>query len=812
MDAFQLSPIEWVVILTSLTSGAIGAVGIGSYLYYRDRNRLKQRRASQQHHLEWLQRLTSKLLNALDRLVGGLAPEETILYQRFEALGGEYYADTQSTVYENLRHCQSALAAAFDLHQKLIDPGTVASRPLEQRLWDWEMLYATLIGSGDEIQNLTGDELHSLLDPLGDSNPEAVDSDLAGQLEALRRELAGQPLKVRWQEVYPARLQAEGILDYIHRIKLQLAGLAERHKKEAPFWLVEARTQRLQAEKDVPTFLPELYRHLNNGPDQAGENSPTDLAVEELFRDIDMRLAETEAAQTMGRFLEVIERSHSIWQDMDILRGFLQAIAEHGRRLARQEAITAQGYRPPTLAADLTEIKVDVQTITGRLHSGDYMGASAWIEELETDSWRALAATQDWQALHYQNVAEIKLFQAHLAQAAQWWAEVVAPAWEQMQSYASPNWSDLPTEFERVSQAFEALQQTQCAEIESLNSLEVQQLVEAERLLVYARADLVQVEHQGQLILNRLAEIRAAEQYLPDALRLTWADLKRAEALRDQEDAKIGPEVDRQIEQAREHLAEAERLAEAGEFLAAAGPQARARQLATAAYVSANEQVRQIEALLSQLAGLVHRVEIQAERGLIEAQQLSAVARTASTGRLARQLQATLAKAEQTRLKTGELEDRALARTLETAVATYEQAGQQSEWLLQQVAADRAEYDEVHNQTLVLLAEAEAAIDLARQAVGSAETNSAGHRALQRAEALLPDGEDAEQATRATLKRLQEQIEGAHRYARWAESQPDRQSRLARAKHHLHRPEPEEAEPGRPRLKRLSERRASDQQ
>lgn len=810
MDAFQLTPIEWVVILTSLISGAIGAVGIGSYLYFRDRNRLKQRRANQQHHLERLQRLSSKLLNALDRLVGGPVPEDTILYQRFKALGGEYYADTRSAVYEALRHCQTGLATALDLHQKLIEPDTVAGRPLEQRLWDWEMLYATLIGTRGEIQDLAGDELHSLLDPRLDSKLEETDSELAEQLEGLRRELAGQPLKVRWQQIQPARLQTEGLLEYVHQIKTQLAGLAERHKKEAPFWLVEARSQRRQAEQDVPPFLPELYRHLTDSPEQSGLTPPTTLSVEDLFRDIDMRLAETEAAQTMGRFLEVIERSHTIWQDMDILRGFLRTIAEHGRRLARLEAITAQGYRPPSLAGDRQEIKIDVQTITGRLHSGDYLGASPWIEELQADSRRALAVTQAWQALHHQNVADLQQVQADLAQVAQWWTGAVVPAWEQVQTYAPRNWSELSTGVERADQTVEALQQTQYPEIESLTSLEVQQLVEAEQLLVYAGADLAQVAHQGQLVLNRLAEIRAAEQFLPDALRLTGAELERAETLRNREDAKIEPEVGRQLEQAWEQLAEAEKLAGAGEFLAGAKVLMTARQSATAAYVPADEQVGQINALLTRLESLAPQVEIKTERGLTEVRQLSAVVRNPGTGRLARQLQITLSEAEQTRLKAGQLEDHALTRALEAAVGAYERADQQAEWLAQQIAADRAEYDQARDQALAYLAEAGAAIEQARQAVASAEANSVGYHALQRAEALLPASEETDQAAPAALTRLQARAEAALRYARWAESQPDRQSRLARAKHQLHQPEPDQPETGRPRLKRLSEGTASD--
>ncbi len=801
MDAFFLSPIEWVVILTSLTSGAIGALGIGSYLYWRDRTRHQRHHARQERHLERLQRLTSKLLNALDHLVGGASPEDTILYQWFKALGGEYYADIQSTVYEALRDCQAALIAAFDLHQKLVDPAA-ANRSMEQRLRDWELLYATLTGSSEQIQNLTGDELGTLLDPLLDPKVEPQSSELAAPLDELRRELAGQPLKVRWVQLDPTQLETDGMLDTVHQLKTQLAQLAERHKKEAPFWLVEARTQRRQAEADIPVFLPELYHYLTRGLSQV--THPTQLNSEQLFRDIDMRLAETEAAQTMGRSLEVIERSHSIWQDMDILRGFLRAMSEYGRRMVRLEAITAQGYAPPRLAKNLQELKVDVQTITGRFHAGDYLGASPWIEELKTDNQRVLAEAIAWRALHHQNVAGLDQLRTKVAGLTAWWQDKVAPAWEQLQHYARPNWSKLVAEVEQARQTFQQLQQAQCDQIESLNSLDVQKLPEAERLLACVAVDLAMVEQQYQAILNRLAEVQAAELNLPEALRLTEADLRRAETLRDQEDSKIGPEVDRQIEQARQHLTEAQRLTGAGEFLAAVNEQFTARQFATAAYVSADEQVREINARQTQLETLAGRVETKIERCLTEVQQMSAVVQTVSTGQLIRQLEESRLEAEQARLAAAGLEDRVLARALTTTIAAYEQVDRRAEWVGRQISADQAEYEETLNRTLALISEAEAAIEQARQAIGEAQANSVGQHALRRAEAMLPARADAEQAARPALERLGEQAESAIRYARWAESQLHWHSRLTRAKHHLHQPEPEHDQ--QPRLRRLSER------
>jgi hypothetical protein len=237
INALQPSPADWaglVAFVIALTSGAMGALGLGSYLYFRGRSRLKQRRTREERHLQRLQRLTSKLLNACDQLLAGQTPEETLLYQQFIARGGEAYNDLRTNLYEAVRRSQSALNSAFELRQKLIDPTVQQRHSLEQKIWDWEILYATLIGRSQRIKNLTGDELRSLLDPMLASEREASDIRLARQLEDLQRELTGTPLKITWQKIYPTQIEAKGILSYIDQVKAEIAKLPERRCPARP--------------------------------------------------------------------------------------------------------------------------------------------------------------------------------------------------------------------------------------------------------------------------------------------------------------------------------------------------------------------------------------------------------------------------------------------------------------------------------------------------------------------------------------------------------------------------------------------------
>ncbi|MDY7042495.1 MAG: hypothetical protein SVX38_16710, partial [Chloroflexota bacterium] len=299
-----------------------------------------RRRAKLQRHLDALQARTSNLLNACYQLLEGDKPEETVLYQLFNAYGGEHYDGLRKDVHEWLRRSQAALNDAFDLRQKLIDPEVQKKRSLEQMVQDWEMLYVTFVGNSERILALTDDELHTLLDPMLVLNRETTDVQLAEQLDGIRRELTGMPLKVGLTTVNPAETDAEGILGYIDRVKAQVAHLQEAQQK-APGRLAEAQARRREAGEDVP--------------------SPFALTEKQLFAGIDERLAQADANLEQGVFLRVIEQTADILRDIETIRAFVVAVGDHERRQAEIEAITSQGYRPDQLADDLQEVEGDLQ-------------------------------------------------------------------------------------------------------------------------------------------------------------------------------------------------------------------------------------------------------------------------------------------------------------------------------------------------------------------------------------------------------------------------------------------------------------------
>ncbi|MBN1995466.1 MAG: hypothetical protein JW953_22455 [Anaerolineae bacterium] len=634
---------------------------------------------------------------------------------------------------------------------------------------------------------------HASFSPLLVSEPGVSDIKLVEQLKELERELTGRPLKVNWLTLSPTQVEARGILDDVDHVKRQIARLPQRHRQEAALWLGKVRSNRQLAETEIPSFLTELYQYVTTRaeePGWPGQDSgagPAELTGVRLFADIDARLAQAQDALNGEQYLAVLEQVSQIWQDVETVRAFLQAMNAHGRQQAKIDALLAQGGHPLQLAEDWQEIKLDVQTITARILAGDYAHAAPWIEELNTDSRRALAGVQGWQALREHNLADLHYLHNRVSQLAQWQQEQVEPAWQQLQAYPGQNWADLAPEMEQARQSLTRLLNSQLKQLESLNSLDVQQFIEAERLLKHTLADLARVEEQFHTTVNRLAEVQAVAERISQALPLAETDLQRAETLRNQEDVKIGPEVDRQIEQAHRHLAKAKRLAETGDFRAALDEQVTARQLATAAYMAADDQVRRINVLQVDLEHLVGRAREKTQQYLATIKKLPAVAQTDATQQLARQLREQLSRAEQARTATIGLEDQALAQALQTARDAYDEVDQLAAWTLRQVKADGAEYNEHLKQALAAISNAQAAIRQAEQVVLEADASGAGQHALERAQATLPAEASTRRATVDSLVYLREQAEEASRYATLARNQAGwrQKTRLAQARQNL---------------------------
>jgi len=560
--------------------------------------------------------------------------------------------------------------------------------------------------------------------------------------------VGGIPLKVELRMIDPSQTDAEGILGYIEQVKAQIASLLSA-RQDAPGRLAEAKAQRLSV----------------------GESTPQSFVMteEQLFSGIDQQLVQAAEDLEAAVFLDVIERAEKALRDLATVQHFITTLDHHRQRQVEIQAITAQGYHPDNLKNDLQEIEQDLQTITHSIIAGDYAAAIPWIAEMDTDSQRALQDVQEWRILHEQNTATLHQFAEALVRVETYQATVAIPASGELESYPDGNWADVKVGFKQAQQTLQRLKQEWIPQIEDFNSMTQQRFMLAEQMLAQAAANLAQAERQLQAVVHRLAEVQTAAAHIQEALQSTADDLANATQLRDQEDPKVGPEIDQQLQQAREQLTEAQRLAQAREFISATSVQIAARELAIQAYAAASEQVQEINELQTMLTALTDSVNAEVTHCNAVAQTLPAVVQTEQTNQRLRQVGSALSKAQQARAVSTGLQDHALIAALRAAVAAYQEVDQLTDWAMEQVAADRGTYDRALTDARDALHAAQSAIQRANWAIRDPDANNAGSRALQRAQNKLSEIGSTEGATREALARLRQTAQQAQQDAQQAE-------------------------------------------
>ncbi|MEZ4641490.1 MAG: hypothetical protein R3E31_01915 [Chloroflexota bacterium] len=730
-----------------------GALGAGGYVTYRQlvvpAQRRARRRKELQEQLARLQQGIANLLLALEQLIAGSKPEDATLYQVFVAYGGKHQPARDESVRGWLAQCQQAFYAAFDLRRNL-QSDEAQQIELEEQVRRWETLYLSLVGSSPRIRNLTEAELRDLLDPVVVLERGEQESQLVAQLRDISRQIQGMPLKVEMMVVKPDEVDQDGILGYLDQVEEQVATLMEA-QQDAPQRLDEAQQARLSAEEE------------------AASASPFGMTPTQLLGGIDERLTTAQHDLEIGAYVRALATAESVLRDVEIVEDLIDAAQEHGQRETEIAAILAEGFRPAHLQGDRDEIGEDIAQIKEEIAAGDYLDADDWIDELDTDSQRALQQTVAWRELYQFNQESLTAMQARLVDTARYLDETAEPAWNALQVYPAGNWQDILADLSPLRQTLRALHQEQFPAIETMNSMETQQFADAEAQLVVAGANLRQVERQLQALVSRLAEVETAVATLPAALDNTQTELDKAVRLRDAEDAKISPDVDQKLAEAAANLEQARTFTAQREFIAAVHAQTTARQLATDAYAAADAQVQQINQLQNELAALGPRLDTDFDTIMADAELLPPHMQTESTAEMLHALQTNMDEARRARAGAGRLEDEALAAALTAMVTGLTAVAALTTNAKKQISDDRHSYDRLRDETLAAIRQANRAVQSAEVQCRQSDAGTAGDHALQRARTALPGEGEVTQATRTQLQALKQRAQEVQRDADEAE-------------------------------------------
>ncbi|MCA9966811.1 MAG: hypothetical protein KC423_21325, partial [Anaerolineales bacterium] len=467
-----------------------------------------------------------------------------------------------------------------------------------------------------------------------------------------------------------------------------------------------------------------------------------------------------------------LEEPAVVERDLGIVDDLIAAEAQHRERQGKIEQILQQGYRPAPLANDRDQVAANQEKVTSSVTAGDYLAADQWLDEYEAASSQALTNAEQWRSQHQFNLESLERIGAEWVHVEGYLNQEAVPAWRGLQNYPPGNWKTVTQGLEEPRRTLEWLKNEELPRIETMNSMETQQFPAAEAALVEAGAKLMQAERQLQTIVNRLAEIKAAENNIREGLKLAQADLAQAVALRDAEDVKIGPEIDAMLAEAEESLRLAGGFAQEREFIAASHAQTKARKLAQDGYAQATAQVQRINTLQGELEALGQSVGPAVQQVLADGENLPAVIMTADINHRLQEVARTFSQAQQARAQIMSQEDHKLAAALQTAVSAFQTAQDAAQTSADLIRQEVQSYSDLVDQTDQAILQATEAIARAQRLVSSAN-GSGGYPALQRAIGNLPNRTDLHNASRDRLLGLRQQAERAASDAREAEQKAE---------------------------------------
>ena len=681
--------VRWLVGLGLL--GGAGALGWKMSEPVRARRREEARLRA---HLRAVQNATATILAALDTLLSGIRPEDTPLYQMFQAYHGHLYDDLDAEVHDLLRQAQAALRDAFDVYHALSDAAAQRQRPLEDQIRDWELLYLTLVGTDERVRNLTDDQVRELLDPLSiTENTPPEEGQLARQLDALRADLRGKTMRVPLQFVDPEQVDQAGILGLIDRVKAHIAHLYHA-RQQAPQEIDALRARR----------------------DALAAAIPDDFVMppEDLLAPIDQHLTHADDLLREHRYLDVLDLAEDLDAMLDAAEAFLEAVELHREHLKLVEEAAAEGYRPPELPNALRAADDALSRAMHALSQPEGVAAQNAVDAFIAATTHVRNVVNDWRTLHQTNAARFENLKQRAEQVRTTWETRTRPEWEALQAYPSANWDDIAPRVREAEHAFETITDA-LTEADRFNALHVQDFTRAAQRLTDAAHALTLVQNVQQLISDRLQAVRNAEQYIETSLQKAIADLHALEELHTREDRRLGEDI-------KEHLHELHTMFDTVRRLIGKRHYAPAQQTLNEALALLSETQQrahqQLEATrIAEQEIAAQAIEAQKLRTALEAalDTLPESARTPELITQANTARRLLNEAEEARAALPTLADEALHAALEETRQRYTQALDALRAAQEQVQIAASLYQQTLEETRQLIEET-------AQALAEAET------------------------------------------------------------------------------------------
>lgn len=741
-NAAPLSIPPGVIMVTVLVLAAGTAIAVFVFIINPRRQLLA--------HIAYIRHNVSALLLLLEKSLTSQGEQASPLVQLWQVYGGENSKVQNDQFMRLSKESLGALNEAMSLFTELKRQSTPwGMDSLRQLVYQWEMLYLTVVGVDSHVLSMTPAEIAIYMDSFSEVVVDGTeDSPLVNQIREIRRQYEGAGhLQMQLHVVDGGQVHQQGVLGNIINMKNLLQDL-QVAKDEAPVALadVESVFASLKQEVDIPEGLTAaIFSPIADVIKSAKDALAKEAWVEaQSLADVAMKTI-AELQRAIGKFIDQTARVSELAKQLD-------QIAQQGYSLQPVQS------KIDTSAQAKSQ---SVQTLT----AGQYADAVNDLNVMVSDLESAIAQMQFLITLRTSTAQRLQQLSNEVASVKSLLVNPARRDWEALQEYPRSNWETVAENYSKIEAILHELfddpanASDLASTIAQLNSMQTQNFEEANRQmdgafvsLANAKEALAAIQCQYQLVLKLQQDLQSGI----NNVREQYALLVEA---RDAEDSKIDQSVDQLIEQAQQLLNNAAQLQQQQEFVAGQATLKEAHQLIIDTAKSAHVQIAEIDKGVETLNQIRRRAKEAIQQAESSLEQLPSSVREDQHSNVLRILRTRLANAEREEGAIAGKQDKQWLKALELSIAAYERIETEGKSLQGDIQSTRRLYEAELDSVVKAISIANAAINNAASRVSSADARGAGSSLLSRARAgslTAPTFGISLADMRAILQRVQE--------------------------------------------------------
>jgi len=469
---------------------------------------------------------------------------------------------------------------------------------------------------------------------------------------------------------------------------------------------------------------------------------------EKAFAVVDRKLVEGVNIFAAGDYDAAIECASKVEESIlaleQVMKRYIEVEDLTNKQYSTILDLQREGYQLQAIQDDAKAILRHSDLANQALDEGDFDKAADIVEEIDTDSKRALDAAETLKRIKIGVDSRLAQLSQKVAIASKKLTEEITPLWQALQKFHQANWGNVSECFAQAEKLLQSCFDNPndpndlASKIAQLNDFKHQKFEEAEHLMTRAETDL----GQAVLLMDQLEaqhrKVIDAKASHKEALAQAKTAISQAKAIRDADDRLIDEAIDKAIRQAEENLKAAERSAEDEIYVDVMGYCQNVRGFCDQAVSGSRNQVANIQALIAKKDANKSNAHSSLKNVQARIEEVTRAALGDEVFSLLSSAAKKINEAGSAETKALALEDRKMASLIDASANLYAEAIRLIDNAKDQLNRDIENYEALLNQAKTAIRDAENAISTARHDCNDHRAGSSGDSSLARAERILP--------------------------------------------------------------------------